>query len=114
MYLRADVAGQSRHGFPTGMVQFLDNGTILTAPWQITPLGQLNSQGTAWTPNGIFTVGPGTRALTANYLGDASFTQSTSTPTSVTITQATTTATLQLQGSADTAWHAEPDATTDR
>ena len=99
MYLRADVAGKSGFGTPTGVVQFLDNGTPLSISGEVLPLGQLNSQGTAWTPNGIFTVGVGTRSLTANYQGDPSFSASTSSATTVTITQASTTTSLQLTGS---------------
>ena len=99
IYLRADVGGSSGFGIPIGIVQFLDNGTLLTAPGQLTPLGQLNRQGTAFTPKGVFTVGTGTRSIVANYLGDGSFSPSTSAATTVTISKATTITTLRLTGS---------------
>jgi Pro-kumamolisin, activation domain/Bacterial Ig-like domain (group 3) len=86
VYPRADVAGQSGHGTPTGAAQFLDNGTpFLTL--------SLNSQGNTAPPSGVFTLAPGGHAITAMYLGDFSFNQSTSTPVNVTITQANTTTT---------------------
>jgi hypothetical protein len=93
MYLRADVAGQSGYGTPRGAVQFLDNGGVLNVN------GQLDSTGSATTPNGVFTVGVGTRSLIANYTGEASFNPSTSSATSVSITQATSTTTLRLPSS---------------
>lgn len=100
MYLRSDVSGQSGYGTPTGVVQFLDNGSVLAPPnAQVNPLGQLNGAGTAWTPNGVFTVGVGTRSIRAQYSGDASFQPSASSTTTVTITQASTTTSLQLTGS---------------
>jgi pro-kumamolisin-like protein/Big-like domain-containing protein len=92
IYLRANVAGQSGYDMPSGVMQFLDNGIFLNAN------GQLDNTGSFTTPNGIFTVGVGTRALTANYLGDSSFKVSSST-TSVIVTQAGSTTSLQLPAS---------------
>jgi hypothetical protein len=89
IYLRANVAGQSGYGMPGGVMQFLDNGIFLNTN------GQLDNTGSFTTSNGIFTVGVGTRTLTANYLGDASFKVSSSTA-SVTVTQAGSSMSLQL------------------
>jgi hypothetical protein len=91
MYFRADVRGQSGYGVPRGLVQFSDNGFPMRS-------ADLDSTGTATTPDGIFTVGVGTRSLAAYYFGDPSFLLSTS-ATSVTVTQAASTTSLQLTGS---------------
>ena len=92
MYFRADVTGQSGYGTPSGIIQFLDNGGLLNVT-------ELDSTGSATTPNGIFTVGVGTRSLTTYYFGDPSFLSSSSPATSVTVTQAASTTSLQLPGS---------------
>jgi hypothetical protein len=92
MYLQANVSGQSGYGTPRGTVQFLDNGNSFVGQ-------QLSTSGIAATPSGVFTLGVGTRSLTANYVGDSSFNPSTSTATSVAITQATTTTSLELPNS---------------
>lgn len=96
IYLQATVSGQSGFGTPTGVVQFADNGSGLSATNQLNPLGQLNSSAMAWTPNGIFSVGVGTRTISANYLGDASFNPSSANSATVTITQASSTTTVTL------------------
>jgi hypothetical protein len=98
MYLQATVKGQSGYGTPTGVIQFTDNGTVLNSGEEY-PLGQLGSAGMAYTPNGIFTVGVGTRAIVASYPGDASFNPNVSGTKTVTITQATTTTTVTLPDS---------------
>jgi len=82
LYPRADVAGVSGNGIPSGTVQFFDNGSSL---WS-TPL---NSQGNALLINGL-AIGTGQHSLTASYQGDASFKPSTSVPVAFTITQAST------------------------
>jgi pro-kumamolisin-like protein/Big-like domain-containing protein len=70
VYLRADVAGKSGQGTPTGTVTFSDSfGPI---PGISTPY-TLNSQGNSATPNGVITFDTGTHTLSASYSGDASF-----------------------------------------
>jgi subtilase family serine protease len=86
-YLRADVSGLSGHGVASGDVFFTDNGagfdrTVYT----------LNSEGTASTAQGVFTIPAGQHALVANYTGDASFNASMSTAVQTTVTQAPTAA----------------------
>lgn len=94
VFLRADVAGQSGFGTPTGNVNISDTG--LGNPF--LQLG-LNSAGNAVTPNGIALYGPGQHSLTANYQGDPSFASSTSSPPGTfTITQASTNATANAAG----------------
>lgn len=93
VYPRADVAGQSGFGTPTGQMNFLDNGNY--SGLSLT----LNSQGNTAPSNGVFTFSAGTHALSAMYLGDASFQPNTaSSPVSFTITKAATTAALQVSG----------------
>jgi len=106
VYLRADVAGQSKQGTPTGIV-FFDDGQI--------PVGgspyNLNSQGNAATPNfenspnggtptGLFNLTVGVHKITADYGGDSSFQSSNSSPVSLTITQASTTTAVSAAGAA--------------
>jgi hypothetical protein len=88
VYLRADVAGNSGFGVPTSGVSFFDNAGFLTSE-------SLNSQGNTNTPNGILTFTPGSHAITATYLGDASFNPSTSPAANITITRAATSASVQ-------------------
>ena len=87
LYLRADVAGQSGQGIPTGGVEFLDG----SAPF-VSYL--LSSDGEATSPNGYQTLTPGSHSISAHYLGDASFNASTSGTDNITITQASTTTAL--------------------
>ncbi len=83
VYLRADVAGISGFGIPTGYVTFLDNGAPLVAGSSLA----LNSQGNTATPNGVRNFDTGTHTISASYSGDSSFNPSTSTqPMSFTIT----------------------------
>ena len=102
VYLRADIAGQSGQGIPTGLVNFLD-GTNLLATYA------LNSQGNTATPNflnspnggtptGLYTLTPGPHTIRAQYLGDNSFDGSNSTPVSLTVTQAPTTNAVSVAG----------------
>jgi hypothetical protein len=74
VYLRADVAGQSGFGLPTGSVTFLDGSSPVVGGSSLV----LNSQGNTATPNGIYTFDTGTHTVTASYSGDSSFTASTS------------------------------------
>jgi hypothetical protein len=74
VYLRADVAGTSLVGFPTGSVNFLDNGFYSGIAYQ------LNTEGAAASSNGFFGYSVGAHSVTANYLGDSSFQSSVSTP----------------------------------
>jgi hypothetical protein len=81
VYLRADVAGKSGFGVPTGYVTFDDNGSPLVAGSSLP----LNSQGNTATPNGILNFDTGTHTISASYFGDPSFNAS-STTTSQTFT----------------------------
>jgi hypothetical protein len=83
-YPRADVAGASQHGVPTGNVYFFDNGNQFSVPML------LNSEGNTAPPNGYFFFPAGQHSLTAFYAGDASFHSSTSAPVSFTVTPANT------------------------
>ncbi|MGD0569473.1 MAG: protease pro-enzyme activation domain-containing protein [Candidatus Sulfotelmatobacter sp.] len=75
VYLRADVAGVSGYGVPTGTVTFSDTfGTIPGAN-----AFALNSQGNTATPNGVLTFDTGTHTISASYSGDASFNPSNTT-----------------------------------
>lgn len=85
VYLRADVAGLSGQGTPTGTVNFTDTfGTIpggsstgLSLALNSGDLFQ-NGSNTA-TPNGILNFDTGTHTISASYSGDASFNASTTT-----------------------------------
>jgi len=75
VYLRADVAGISGFGVPTGTVTFTDAfGPI---PSQSTYT--LNSEGNAASPPGIYNFDTGAHTISASYGGDASFNPSTGT-----------------------------------
>ena len=88
VYPRADVAGDSHNGFPSGNVTFKDNNQALS-PALTLPL---NSQGNALPTNPIFTFTAGSHSLSATYAGDASFNASASTtPVTFTINQDATT-----------------------
>ncbi len=50
-YLRADVSGLSGHGVASGTVNFTDNGSGIG-----TGIFTLNSDGTASTAQGVFTI----------------------------------------------------------
>ena len=87
VYFRADVAGLSNNGTATGSVSFTDNGANVIG----NPYG-LNSEATAATPQGIFTLPPGPHSIVAKYGGDPGFIASTSMPpVNITVTQAPTT-----------------------
>jgi hypothetical protein len=93
-YPRANVAGASGQGTPTGFVYFYDNGNQYSGPMN------LNSEGNTEYPNGTFFFTAGQHALTAFYGGDGSFKSGTSSPVNFTISQATTALTVTASPSA--------------
>src|SRR5215469_5251015 len=93
VYLRADVAGQSGVGIPTGNVDVFDNGSYDGNYYQ------LNTEGAAISPVGYYGFTPGLHSLTANYFGDVSFQSSISSPPfPFRVTQASTTLALSDTG----------------
>jgi hypothetical protein len=93
VYLRADVAGASGIGIPTGLVNFPDNGSYTGVSYQ------LNTEGAAASPSGFYSYSPGPHSVTASYNGDASFQSSASTPPFVfNVTQATSSMALSYTG----------------
>jgi Pro-kumamolisin, activation domain/Bacterial Ig-like domain (group 3) len=89
-YLRADVAGQSGHGTATGNVVFNDNGPDPPGTYYST----LNSEATATTSQGLFTLPTGQHAMSAQYGGDSGFRPSGSAVVNFTVTKAATTTTV--------------------
>jgi len=91
-YLRADITdslGNLDDGFPTGAASFVDSaGGITGNPYS------LNSEGYANTALGLWNIPAGSHTVTADYSGDASFKPSTSSPVTITVTKASTTASL--------------------
>lgn len=85
VFLRADVAGKSGFGTPTGSVLFQDDNGALSANMP------LNSEGNLVSPQPIFTMPGGTHPVTASYAGDASFKPGVSGPADITITPVATT-----------------------
>ena len=81
VYLRADVAGQSGHGTPTGTVNFADTFGPIPGGGSLNLNGgdRLNNGSNTATPNGV-TFDTGTHTITASYAGDNSFNSSISTP----------------------------------
>lgn len=75
VYLRADVAGQSGHGVPTGSVTFTDSFGAIPGGGAFT----LNSEGNTATPNGVVNFDTGTHTISASYGGDSSFNASSTT-----------------------------------
>lgn len=91
VHLRADVAGLSGFGAPSGMITFSDNVDVVEgSPYP------LNGQGNTGPPHGLSRFSPGSHAVTAAYGGDASFKPSASAPVTFTIAQAPTESTLQV------------------
>ena len=90
IYLRADVAGNSGFGTPTGGMSFFDFGAYLAG-------SGLNSQGnTHVAPSGNSALTAGSHSITATYLGDASFQPSNPSPAvNFTVTKAATTTSVQ-------------------
>jgi hypothetical protein len=87
--LNATVAGKSGFGVPTDAVVFNDNGTAIENPVA------LNSTGTASTGAGNYFPAVGSHAISANYLGDASFLPSASSTISFAVTKDPTTLGVQ-------------------
>jgi len=81
VYLRADVAGLSGHGTPTGGVTFTDTfGPIPGGGvYQLNGGDQPNSGAYSATPNGVLNFDTGTHTISASYAGDASFNPSSTT-----------------------------------
>jgi len=88
IYPRADVAGVTGNGIPSGDVYFYDNGSAFSNNTL------LNSEGNTALPNGYPWFAPGQHVFTAAYQGDASFNPSTSSAVTFTITPAQTSLTL--------------------
>jgi hypothetical protein len=86
LYLRADVAGLSGHGLASGNLAFNDNG----APISGGGVFSLNSDGTAATAQGVFTIPVGQHSMAALYNGDSSFNASASAAVPITVTPAPT------------------------
>jgi len=80
VYLRADVAGNSGVGIPTGSVTFLDSGNPISAATGLP----LNSLGNTATPNGILNFDTGTHSISASYSGDPSFNANNTVPPPIT------------------------------
>src|SRR5205809_1954424 len=94
VYLRADVAGSSGQGFPSGLVNFNDSaGSVPGNPFA------LNSEGNTATPNFVLTLPAGQNSISASYGGDASFKPSSSTAVSVTIAKGSTATVLTSSSS---------------
>jgi len=91
VFLRADVAGQSGNGIPTGTINFTDTLAGVSSAVPGNPY-TLNGGGNTFTPNGLFTFAPGQHSIVATYSGDASFQPSSnsSSPAIFTITPAAT------------------------
>lgn len=85
VYLRADVAGLSGYGTPTGAVNFTDSfGTIPGGASTGLSLSlnfgdAFQSGSNTATPNGILNFDTGTHTISASYSGDASFNPSSTT-----------------------------------
>jgi hypothetical protein len=81
VYLRADVAGLSGHGAPTGSVTFADTfGPIPGGDvFQLNAGYQPNNGSNTGTPNGVLSFDTGSHTISASYSGDASFNPSSST-----------------------------------
>ena len=75
VYLRADVAGQSGQGVPTGSVTFNDSFGPIPGGGAFA----LNSEGNTATPNGVVSFDTGTHTISATYAGDSSFNSSSTT-----------------------------------
>lgn len=77
VYLRADVAGLSGHGTPTGYVTFYDNTFPLGNVYELNGGDQINNGSYTATPNGIV-FDTGNHSISASYSGDTSFNGSNS------------------------------------
>lgn len=89
VYLRADVAGLSGHGTPTGTVNFTDTFGAIPggSSFPLNAGDTLNNGSNTATPNGVITFDTGMHTISVTYGGDASFNASNSTqPITFTIT----------------------------
>lgn len=87
VYLRADVAGLSTHGTPTGSVTFADTFGAIPGgnTFNLNSGEQFQNGSDATTPNGVL-FDAGSHNISASYSGDASFNPSSSAgPTPFTI-----------------------------
>ncbi len=90
VFVRADVAGASKQGIPTGKVNFTDSfGALPTLNPQVSPPiavanpVPLNSGGNTSIGDGIISFDAGNHVISAQYLSDASFnTSNTAAPVS--------------------------------
>lgn len=85
VFVRADVAGHSGHGIPTGTVTFTDTfGALPDLNPQVNPPiavvnnPPLNSQGNTSIGDGIVSFDAGSHTISATYSGDPSFNPSSS------------------------------------
>jgi subtilase family serine protease len=81
VFVRADVAGSSNQGAPTGLVTFKDTAGNLPGPIfnpVINPV-PLNSEGNTSIGAGVINFDIGNHSISATYAGDASFNASGST-----------------------------------
>jgi subtilase family serine protease len=81
VYLRADVAGMSGYGTPSGTVTFTDTFGPIPGGNSFALNGgdQLNSGSNTATPNGVLNFDTGTHTISASYSGDTSFNPSNTT-----------------------------------
>jgi hypothetical protein len=85
VYLRADVAGLSGYGTPTGTVNFTDTfgtvpgGTSTGLSLSLNSGDAFQSGANTATPNGILNFDTGTHTISASYSGDFSFNASSTT-----------------------------------
>lgn len=85
VFVRADVAGNSGHGVPTGTVNFSDTfGPLpqvnpqVNPPVQVISNPSLNSQGNTSIGDAIISFDAGNHSISASYGGDSSFNSSSS------------------------------------
>jgi hypothetical protein len=91
LFVRADVAGNSGYGIPTGSVTFTDtcggttpcsfpaNNAQFNPPFAVSSSASLNSQGNTSIGDGIISFDAGNHSISGSYGGDPSFKASTST-----------------------------------
>ncbi|MGH9546750.1 MAG: Ig-like domain repeat protein [Terriglobales bacterium] len=88
-YLRSDVSGVSGHGVASGNVVFTYDGASIASTGF-----NLNSEGTATTAQGVFTIPAGQHSMVASYDGEAGLNASSSPPVNITVIKAPTSMTL--------------------
>jgi len=97
VFVRADVAGQSGHGIPTGTVTFTDtcgganscplpsNNAQINPPVAVSSSPSLNSQGNTSIGDGIISFDAGNHSISGAYSGDQSFNATSSAPLTFTV-----------------------------